>query len=511
MITLTIDNRTVRVPDGATILDAAETLGIYIPTLCHLKGCTPSTSCMVCVVQVEGVKSLVPACGAMAMPQMRVTTDSAPVRAARKTALELLLSDHTGDCIAPCQIGCPAGMDIPQMLRHIAAGNDRAAIAVVKRDIPLPAVLGRICPAPCEKVCHRGKLDQPVAICRLKRYAADVDLFSGEPFTPSGRGNTGKTVAIVGAGPCGLSAAYYLAQNGVSCVLFDEHDHPGGALRYADIDRTLLPLDVVDNEIQQILKSNILFKSRQRIGRDVDFESLCSHYDAVLIAAGDSALYNNSADFPLEQTDGRMRVRRPSYAAGRPGVFAAGGAIGSRGLCVRAVADGKEAAAAMMAYLMGTPLTGGSVFNSRRGQPPPCESTRPRIEPITPQEGYAPDAARQQAMGCLHCDCHKADDCRLRQLAERFGAKQNVWAGERRRTAIHCGSNGILYESGKCIQCGLCIRIAQQQHEPLGLTFAKRGFEMRVAAPLDKQIAAALTTAAAECVKHCPTGALAWV
>lgn len=507
MITLIINNQTVQVPDGATLLDAAKVLGIHIPTLCFLRGFEPSTSCMVCVVRVEGINSLVPACGTLAQPQMHVTTDSEDIRTARKTALKLLLSDHSGDCIAPCQTACPAGMDIPKMLRHIAAGNDRAAIEVVKRDIPLPAILGRICPAPCEKVCHRGKIDQPLAICRLKRYAADVDLFFGEPLMPSVRDNTGKTVAIVGAGPCGLSAAYYLAQNGVSCVLFDAHDLPGGALRYADIDRTVLPLDVIDKETQQILKSNILFKPRQRIGKDVDFESLCSHYDAVLIAAGDSARYN-TVEFPLEQTDGKIRVSRPYYAASRAGVFAAGGAIGSRRLCVRAVADGKEAAAAIEAYLNSTTLAADRVFNSRRGQSPPCESLLPRIEPIAPQDGYAPETARQQSLRCLHCDCRKAASCRLRQLADRFGAKQNVWAGEKRKTILQSGSNGIMYESGKCIQCGLCIQTAQRKGEPLGLTFAKRGFDMGVTVPFEKEIAAALTIAGADCVKNCPTGAL---
>jgi ferredoxin len=491
MIPLTIDNQAVKVPQGATLLDAADALGIAIPTLCFLRGFEPSTSCMVCVVRVEGVQSLVPACGTLAQPQMHVTTDSAEIRTARKTALELLLGDHSGDCIAPCRIGCPAGMDIPQMLRHIAAGNDRAAIAVVKRDIPLPAVLGRICPAPCEKVCHRGKIDQPVAICRLKRYAADVDLFSGEPFTPSGRDNTGKTVAIVGAGPCGLSAAYYLAQNGVSCVIFDANEQPGGALRYAEIDRTVLPIDIVDKEAQQILKHNIILKPRCRVGQDVAFETLCGQYDAVLIAAGDPVRYNHSGLWGITHTDGRIAVGKTDYLTSRAGVFAAGGAIGRRRLCVRAVADGKEAASAITAYVSGTALADERIFNCRRGQPPPCENSLPRTEPVLPQEGYTSDAAGRQASRCLHCDCRKPDDCRLRQLAGRLGAKQNAWPGEKRKTRLQYGTNGIVYEAGKCIQCGLCIQTAQRNDEPLGLTFAKRGFEMEVAVPFEKQIAAA--------------------
>ncbi|MCJ7674439.1 MAG: 2Fe-2S iron-sulfur cluster-binding protein, partial [Sedimentisphaerales bacterium] len=178
---LIIDNREVEVPSGATILDAAEKLGITIPTMCFLKGYEPSTSCMVCVVKIEGSDGFVPACGSIAQDGMRVCSSSQEVRQARKTALELLLSDHMGDCIGPCQVACPARMNIPLMIRRIAAGDLQAAIATVKQDIALPAVLGRICPAPCEKACRRAQLDGAISICLLKRYVADVDLQSASP------------------------------------------------------------------------------------------------------------------------------------------------------------------------------------------------------------------------------------------------------------------------------------------------------------------------------------------
>ena len=517
MITLTIDNQTVQVPDGATLLDAAGTLGIFIPTMCHLKGFEPSTSCMVCVVRVEGVKSLVPACGALAMEQMHVTTDSDEIRAARKAAVELLLSDHLGDCVGPCQMGCPAGMDIPEMLRLIAAGNDRAASEVIKRDIPLPAILGRICPAPCEKVCRRAKVDQPVSICRLKRFAADVDLFLDEPFMPPIRVKRNKTVAIVGAGPCGLSAAYYLAQAGVACVVYDEHENPGGALRYAPIDRDVLPVEIVDREIRQLMKVGITFRPQQRVGRDIAFETLCEGADAVLIASGDSTLYDKNC-FSLDEKEGKICVDRKTWATSRAGVFAAGGAIGSRRLAVRAVADGKEAAAAMVAFLDGIETPSDRVFNSRMGVLSPGETqvmltganVEPRVEPSEPTAGLETAAARAEARRCLHCDCRKADNCRLRDLATAMEARQNAWAGERKKMTLYSGDNGIVYEPGKCIQCGLCIQTAQRAAEATGLAFSGRGFTMTVAVPFEKTLAEALTHAGPQCVKNCPTGALAF-
>ncbi len=204
---LLIDNREVEVDNGATILDAAGKLGIEIPTMCFLKDYKPSTSCMVCVVKIEGLAALVPACGTVVKDGMRVESNSEEVLQARRAALELLLSDHLGDCLGPCQVICPARMNIPLMIRQIAAGKFQDAIATVKKDIALPAVLGRICPKPCEKGCRRAVFDEAVSICLLKRYVADLDLQSANPYLPPCKPTENTRVAIVGAGPAGLAAA----------------------------------------------------------------------------------------------------------------------------------------------------------------------------------------------------------------------------------------------------------------------------------------------------------------
>ena len=176
---LTIDQREIEVPAGSTILDAAERLGIEIPTLCFSRQCEPSTSCLVCLVKLLPSGRMAPACATPVAEGMQVESETDEVHAVRRSTLELLLSDHLGDCVAPCSFGCPAQMNIPQMLRQIAAGQLREALITVKADIALPAVLGRICPAPCEKVCRRGNLDGAIAICELKRIVADVDLGFG--------------------------------------------------------------------------------------------------------------------------------------------------------------------------------------------------------------------------------------------------------------------------------------------------------------------------------------------
>ena len=143
---LAIDHREIDVPPGATILDAAVRLGIEIPTLCFSRQCEPSTSCLVCLVKVLPGGRLVPACATLAAEGMQVESETDEIHAIRRTTLELLLSDHLGDCVAPCSFGCPAQMNIPQMLRQIAAGQFREALITVKADIAMPAVLGEFAP-----------------------------------------------------------------------------------------------------------------------------------------------------------------------------------------------------------------------------------------------------------------------------------------------------------------------------------------------------------------------------
>ncbi len=512
---LTIDKREIEVPNGATILDAAAKLGIVIPTMCFLKGLEPFTSCMLCVVKVHNRPGLLPSCGTLAEDGMCVQTDTDEIRQARKTALELLLSDHVGDCMGPCQLTCPAKMDIPLMLRQIISGQLAQAIATVKRDIALPAVLGRICPAPCEKACRRAQFDQPVTICQLKRYVADADLKSPQPYVPSRQSSRQKRIAIVGAGPAGLSAAYYLLQAGFKCSVFDDHDLPGGMLRYG-IPQNELPRDVLDAEIAVIEKLGLEFRAASRVGTDVSLEQLRHDFDAVFVATGQSNPEQNLLG--LKTSSKGVLVDTRTYQTDLPGVFAGGDAVRKRRLAVRSVADGKEAAIAIDQYLSGQPLVGQArPFNSRMGKLQEGEIQTfvdaakkiGRIEPQGQGKDYSAPDARSQAQRCLHCDCRKAQNCKLRDYAQLYLAASNKFKAQRRTFVQKSQHPQVLFEPGKCIDCGLCIQITSKAKEKLGLTFIGRGFDVEVAVPFDRSIAQGLQHAAQQCVDACPTGALA--
>ena len=172
MIKLTIDNTPVEVEEGTTVLQAAAALGIEIPTMCYLEGHTCHPSCMVCMVKDAGKGNFFPSCAMPAAEGMNIIATSDEVYDIRREALELLLSDHVGDCEAPCTLTCPAGMDIPLMNRLIANGEFEKSLEIVRQEIALPLILGYICPAPCEKACRRKPIDGAVSICLLKRFTA---------------------------------------------------------------------------------------------------------------------------------------------------------------------------------------------------------------------------------------------------------------------------------------------------------------------------------------------------
>jgi len=141
-VRLTLNGREAHAREGQTILDAAGEMGVFIPTLCHLNGTEGFTSCMICVVHETETGKLLPACSAPVREGMRIETEDETVRDARRHALEFLLSEHVGDCQAPCQRACPAHMDIPLMIRQIREGRAAEALVTVMEHIALPAVLG---------------------------------------------------------------------------------------------------------------------------------------------------------------------------------------------------------------------------------------------------------------------------------------------------------------------------------------------------------------------------------
>lgn len=514
---LTLDGQGVEVPAGSTVLEAARRLGLEIPTLCHLPGEQPLTSCMVCAVKDTLTGRLLPACSAPAVDGMVLETATAEIRTHRQRVLELLLDEHAGDCEAPCRMTCPAQLDAPRLLRQVAAGMLESALVTARAAIAMPGVIGHVCPAPCEKACRRGKHDAPLSICALERYVAGWGLAQGARLDPSPAPASGKRVAVIGAGPAGLAAAFFLLCRGHACTIFDDHEEPGGQLRYRSSHKPV-PFPVLDAEIALVRRLGAAFRMKTRIEPGKGLARLKAGHDAVVLAPGRFASATLS-DWGLATDDRGIKANGVSLQTSDPAVFAGGEAIHPGRMAVRAMAHGKTIAVAIDHYLGGGVAAGDKPrFNSRLGALKPVE-TRELLkeadlaerQPAEGSAGLSPGQAVAESRRCLHCDCRKAGSCGLRKLAEQYGARQgSVTAPMRPAFSRNITHPAVIFEPGKCIKCGICVQLTSSARGKSGLAFIGHGYETVVAAPLGESLEVALGDKADACVGLCPTGALAW-
>jgi formate dehydrogenase major subunit len=285
-VTLTINGQKITADNDQTILQVCREQKLdNIPTLCKDEMLPPFGSCFLCVVEVEGQAKMFPSCSTKVAEGMAIQTRSEKVRRARKTCLELLLSDHYADCFGPCRLHCPADVDIQGYMSLIHIGKFKDAVALIKEKNPLPSVCGRVCTRKCELNCRRALVDDAVGIDFLKRYAADLDM-SGEMWTPATKPDNGNRVAIIGSGPSGLSCAYYLALEGYRPAIFEALPHPGGMLRYG-IPEYRLPKAVLDKEIEWILGLGVTLETNKSLGKDFTLDGLFEQgFKSVYIALG---------------------------------------------------------------------------------------------------------------------------------------------------------------------------------------------------------------------------------
>ncbi len=283
-ITIEINGKEIEARPGQTVLEVVEEHNLdTIPTLCHSPNLKPYASCFLCVVELEGRPNLVPSCATPVAPGMKITTRNERIEASRRTALELLLSNHYADCVSPCKEGCPAGVDVQGYLALANMNEFVKAADLIRETNPLPAICGRVCVRKCEVVCRRIDVDSSVAINDVKRYVTDSPgVYDQDPLREPSRG---KSVGIVGGGPAGLTAAWFLGRWGWDPVIYESLPKAGGMLRYG-IPKYRLPWDVIDEEVRYIERAGATIHCGVEVGKDVTLDELMDRHDAVFLAVG---------------------------------------------------------------------------------------------------------------------------------------------------------------------------------------------------------------------------------
>ncbi len=202
---------------------------------------------------------------------------------------------------SPCKAGCPTHISVQGYVALIAAGKYKEALKLIKKDNPFPSVCGRVCNHPCEAACKRGEVEQPIDIMHLKQFVADMDLNDAEKFIPEIKEKKNKKVAIIGAGPAGLSAAYYLAIEGYDIEVFEALPVAGGWLTVG-IPEYRLPKNIINAEIKIIEALGVKIKLNTRVGKDITLDQLKKNYDAVFIGCGSHI--SSKLDIPGEDLQG---------------------------------------------------------------------------------------------------------------------------------------------------------------------------------------------------------------
>lgn len=304
-VTLTIDGNAIVAEKGLTILEVAKRSGIAIPTLCYVKGKPTDKPCDICVVEIadyakHGLQSLQKteglfrACSTLALDAMVIETGSRTVITHRQERLADISKTHFGDCKAPCNLTCPGQINVQGYIAHVARGEYEEALRLVMERNPVPFSVGRVCPRFCETRCRRLLVDDPVHINHLKRFVADWCMSHEINLNIPREKPTGKRIAVIGGGPAGLTAAFFLTRKGHDVTIFEAAPKLGGALRYG-FPEYKIPKDVLDYEINTILRMGISIRLNQKWGKDFTIQDLQAQgYDATFIGIG------AGVDEPLE-------------------------------------------------------------------------------------------------------------------------------------------------------------------------------------------------------------------
>ena len=382
----------------------------------------------------------------------------------------------------PCVKACPAGINIPRYVRYIRWGKFDEALAVIREKIPFPSVCGRVCFAPCEKHCRLNEENDPVAIKALKRFVSERET-EAKFNTISANKYTGRQIAIVGSGPAGLTAAYYLAILGHKVIVFEKLEKPGGMMRIG-IPESRLPQEILDREIDGIKAAGVKIKTGIKIDSLDDLFK--SGFDALFLAVGSHetakrkgiAEEENPPNYGINRdAEGNLEVSPQTLAFSKKGVFGGGDAVTGQKSVIEAIAAGRKAAISIDKYLGGvgiieerfvyqeglvmTPMQGIHSVSKRVGLPVEQQYQADK------KNGYDKQTAIEEAKRCLACDspiivepekCVGCLLCAMRCSYREGGVNPFLGKIIIERTGKSRFDRRIFFQND-CDDCHLCVNI----------------------------------------------------
>jgi|GEM_PF-1605791 len=468
--------------DGESILQIALRNNIDIPSLCYLKDTKKYISCMLCIVKDKSNNELIPSCGVKAVDGMDIDADAQEVIDARIETLQVLLAEHTGDCIAPCRRVCPFDINISLLLRYIENKQFEETYKLIIYEMPFPSIITKLCTKPCEKSCRRGIIDNPVSISNIKMLL--INKMKDYPYKKFKIDKNGMSIGIIGSGYQGLTIAYFLLLMGYDCTLFEKNEINWDIISDCDIKK-----DELDNELLFLEKLGLKINIDNNLDDKSHISNLVNKYKAVAV----TDKYRNIINYKESN------------------IFVINKKKENNNLMML-LKEVKDYSQKIDQYL--TDKKYNKKFDSIIGKVEKEEllnqvkNKNDRI--INDYINYSQTDMINEAGRCLHCECSDADNCKLRLYASQYGINKLKYKLNKRkkieRTIYH---SKIVYEEGKCIKCGICVRLSEKKGLKNGFTFYKRGIDTTVILPFpdarDNNINELINI-----IKQCPTGALSY-
>ena len=355
------------------------------------------------------------------------------------------------ECAPTCTAACPVHVDVRAVLAEISRGDWAAALKALKKTLPFPGIIGRVCPHPCQVVCKRIEAGEAISIEALERACAD---WGGSGEKPRVLPRRGKRAAIIGGGLSGLTAAFDLARKGYGVVIYEASERLGGSLwSFSEED---LPRQIIHSEFAIIEQVGAQVQLNARVHHD-EFARLRGEFDVIYLAIGTNS---ETLDLTLNE-QGRIRVDPVTFATSQDGVFAGGSLLRSaeEHSPIQSISDGRRAAISIDRYLQKVSLTASRInegaYTTRLYTDTRGISPQVAVPISNPAQGYTREEAIQEAQRCLQCECMEC--VKVCEYLKHYGRYPRKYLREiYNNLSIVKGERKSNQFINSCSLCGLC-------------------------------------------------------